>query len=124
MHLQEKPRRPLCNHRGMLQEEHPLVRGKPSGVERWWVDARTIYEETHWLNGTWHGPRRDWRGSKLEGPPQFFIRGKRVSKRVYLKASRTDSTLPPYRPADDSPKRTLPAECIRLRRRARARQKR
>jgi antitoxin component YwqK of YwqJK toxin-antitoxin module len=25
-----------CDERGRLAEEHPLVKGKPSGTERWW----------------------------------------------------------------------------------------
>lgn len=26
----------FCDNRGRLVEEHPLVRGRPHGVERWW----------------------------------------------------------------------------------------
>ena len=62
-----------CTDNGALSEEHPLVGGKPSGVERWWGGARAVYEETHWLDGEWHGPRRHWRDGRLE--LRCFIRG-------------------------------------------------
>jgi hypothetical protein len=114
-----------CDDRGHLSEEHPLVSGKPSGVERWWASERGIYSETHWLEGQWHGPRRHWREGKLDrGFPQFFIRGKRASKRDYLKAVRRDPTLPAYRPEDDSPERTLPRAFAALRARARKKNRR
>src|SRR5260370_32765492 len=42
-------------------EEHPLVHGKPSGVERWWdEDQKTVYSETGWVVGAWHGIKRHW----------------------------------------------------------------
>jgi hypothetical protein len=109
-----------CDDRGQLSEEHPLVGGRPSGVERWWADGRSIYSETHWLDGEWHGPHRRWRGGKLDqGFPEFYIRGKRTSKPAYLKALRDDLTLPAYRPEDDSPERTLPRAFAALRARVR-----
>jgi hypothetical protein len=109
-----------CYDDGRLCEEHPSVAGKPSGVERWWVDEHNVYIEDHWLDGKWHGPRRYWRNGKLEpGFPKFFIKGTRVSKRSFLKASRTDDSLPEYRREEDFPERTLPAEFQRLRERVR-----
>jgi hypothetical protein len=106
-----------CNKHG-LHEEHPLVAGKPSGWERWWnEDQKTVYEETAWLDGAWHGIKRHWTKGLLDhGFPQFFIRGERVSKRKYLAAAGHDPTLPPYRPEDDSPKRRLPDRFVELKR--------
>jgi hypothetical protein len=111
-----------CNEKGSLAEEHPLVEGKPSGWERWWnEDEKSIHSETHWLNGEWHGIKREWtRGGLDRGYPQFFIHGKRISKRGYMAAARREPTLPPYRPKDDSSSRRLPERFIELKRRLRA----
>ncbi|NMO17387.1 hypothetical protein HPC49_06550 [Pyxidicoccus fallax] len=112
-----------CDEKGRLAEEHPLVAGKPSGWERWWwEDQQTVYSETHWHAGEWHGITRHWTGGKLDrGYPKFFIHQEQVSKRAYLAAARTDPTLPPYRPEDDSPERPLPERFLELRRLTRSR---
>ncbi len=110
-----------CNDQGRLSEEHPLVHGKPSGFERWWnEDQKTVFSETGWVDGAWHGIKRHWTKGRLDrGYPQFFIRGDRVSKRKYLAAARHDPTQSPYRPEDDSPKRRLPDRFVELKRRLR-----
>ncbi len=110
-----------CDDRGRLAEEHPLVEGQPSGTERWWnLDQKTVYSETEWLNGEWHGAKREWDDERLaRGFPQFYVRGKRVAKRTYLKLADQDPTLPPYRREADSPTRTLPKRFLELRARAR-----
>jgi hypothetical protein len=110
-----------CDERGRLSEEHPLVAGKPSGTERWWnEDQKTAYSETEWLNGEWHGATRHWTDGRLDrGFPRFFVRGKRVSKRAYLKLAARDPSLPPYRPEADSPARVLPKRVLELRQRTR-----
>lgn len=109
-----------CDERGRLAEEHPLVRGKPSGTERWWnTDQKTVSSETEWLDGEWQGARREWRDGRLDrGFPKFYVRGERVAKRAYLKLARQDPKLPPYRPEADSPARTLPKVFLELRKRA------
>lgn len=108
-----------CDSRGRLHEEHPLVAGKPSGCERWGhPDQKTVYEETEWLDGDWHGARRHWTNGTLDrGNPKFFIRGEAVSKSKYLAAARRDSTLPEYRREHDSPARILPKRFVELRKR-------
>jgi antitoxin component YwqK of YwqJK toxin-antitoxin module len=115
-----------CDEKGRLAEEHPLVEGKPSGWERWWSeDQKSIYSETHWANGEWHGIKREWARGRLDrGYPKFYVRGKQISKREYPAAARRDTTLPPYRPEDDSPARRLPARFIQLKRRFREKVKR
>ena len=48
--------------------------------------AASINSETEWLDGEWHGAKREWdEGRLLRGFPRFFVRGERVSKRAYLK---------------------------------------
>ena len=111
-----------CDERGRLAEEHPLLHGKPSGIERWWVeDQRSIYSETQWLDGEWHGVARQWTtGGELDaGFPRFFVRGTKVSKRTYLQTARTDPSLLRYRTADDCPEREVPTTFLKLRQRAR-----
>lgn len=110
-----------CDAQGCLAEEHPLVRGRPSGTERWWnLDQTSISSETEWLDGEWHGAKREWDDERLlPGFPKFFVRGERVAKRTYLKLAGKDSSLPPYRPEADSPARSLPRSFLELRERAR-----
>ena len=108
-----------CYEDRCLAEEHPFVEGLLSGVQRWWVDEGSVFEETHWREGQPHGPRRRWKKGALEaGYPELFIRGKQVSRRVYLLALRTDTTLPVLRREDDHPRRVLPNSFVRLRERA------
>lgn len=110
-----------CDERGHLAEEHPLVDGRPSGAERWWnEDQKTVYSETEWLNGEWHGATRHWTAGRLDrGFPKLFVRGRRVSRRAYIELAHRDRTLPPFRPEADSPVRTLPRKFLQLRERAR-----
>jgi hypothetical protein len=110
-----------CDERGRLAEEHPLVEGKPSGTERWWnPDQKSVYSETEWLNGEWHGAKREWDDARLVPRfPQFYVRGKRVAKRAYLKLAAKDPSLPPYRNEADSPARALPRKFLELKKRAR-----
>jgi hypothetical protein len=110
-----------CDERGRLAEEHPLVDGKPSGVERWWCeDQKTVYSETEWLDGDWHGATRHWTNGRLDrGFPKFLVKGRRVAKRAYLKLAERDPSLPPYQREADSPERVLPGRFLELRRRAR-----
>ena len=107
-----------CDDAGNLAEEHPLVDGVLSGVERWWSGPESVFAETSWRDGKPHGPRRRWKQGSLEtGYPEFFARGRRVSRRAYLSALRTDSTLPALLPEDDRPGRRLPEAFLRLRQR-------
>lgn len=110
-----------CDEHGCLSEEHSLVEGKPSGTERWWnPDQKTIYCETEWLNGKWHGATRYWTDGRLDrGFPRFFVRGRRVSKRAYMGFAEQDASLPPYLQEADSPVRTLPKRFLELKERAR-----
>lgn len=109
-----------CDEEGRLAEEHPLVRGKPSGRERWWIpDGKTVYSETDYREGGRHGLAREWSGRELQrGFPKFFLEGKAVSRRVYLRAAKEDPTLPPYRPEEDLPFRDIPVTFGKLRKRA------
>jgi hypothetical protein len=115
-----------CDRHGRLAEEHPIVSGRISGCDRWWDEnQRTVYQETGWLDGEAHGLHREWTGGTLSrGFPRFFIRGQRVSKREYLAAARTDSTLPTYTRQEDLPDRALPERFLQLRQRVRRKARR
>jgi hypothetical protein len=95
-----------------LSEVLHLKAGRPVGF-RWGIndDQRTIYLEDHYnAKGQRHGIWREWdvNGRLRPGFPKFFIRNRAVSKRRYIAACKIDSTLPPYRDADDSPQRVFP----------------
>jgi len=110
-----------CDLNGTLAEERPMKAGKPSGIERWWdEDQRTVYSEMHWQDGKWHGIRRQWaNGRLLPGFPEFFLLGKKVSKRAYLRKGMLEPDVPRYRSEDDAPEREFPEAFLRLQQRAR-----
>ena len=96
-----------------LAEVYYLRGGKRHGFE-WWVnyDQRSVDEERHWADGELHGIERDWnqQGRLRRGYPRYWVHGKRVTKRQYLRAAASDPTLPPFRPEDNDPARTFPPE--------------
>ena len=109
-----------CDQNGRLAEEHPVIDGRISGCERWWNgDGKSVFSETHYREGLRHGVVREWSGRKLRnGFPMFFLRGRVVSLRRYLRAQKSDESLPQYRAEEDRPQRRLPERFIELRRRA------
>lgn len=109
-----------CDDEGQLAEEHPIVRGRPSGCERWWnPDQRTVFIETHHRDGLLHGISREWAKGRLRnGFPMFFINGERVTKRRYLAETKLGAPLPVYRAQEDQPARRLPTRFLELKRRA------
>jgi hypothetical protein len=100
------------NHDGSLAEERGYLDGNRHGYERWWNDDNeTVSDEGHFLNDIEHGIFRSWnRHHKLSrGYPRYFVHGKRVTKREYVRACRTDPTLPSFIAEDNQPFRPLPA---------------
>jgi antitoxin component YwqK of YwqJK toxin-antitoxin module len=101
------------NQGGSLAEERGYLDGTLHGFERWWNwnDDGTVNEESHFWNGVKHGIFRRWnRHHKLSrGYPRYFVHGKRVTKREYVRACRTDPTLPSFIAEDNQPFRPLPA---------------
>ncbi len=98
-----------CTPDGDLAEEAPLRAGLLHGPRRWWHRMRVWWEEPNW-DGFQHGIERQWndRGGFCRGYPRYWIHGKRVGRRAYLRAAQTDRTLPPYRARDDRPRRPMP----------------
>ncbi len=98
---------------GLLAEEHHMKHGYRHGYERWWGrDDRTVWQEFHFKMGVEHGIFRDWniRGRLRRGYPQYFVDGKRVTRRQYLRAAASDPSLPPFRSEENQPFRKLPPE--------------
>jgi antitoxin component YwqK of YwqJK toxin-antitoxin module len=96
---------------GVLSEEREYRDGKRHGYERWWQDDnQTIWQEGHFYNDIEHGIFRRWNAQhKLgRGYPRYYVMGKRVNKRQYIRASRNDPTLPPFLAEDNQPFRKLP----------------
>ena len=99
--------------RGVLSEERYSKEGIRDGFERWWnEDQRTVCEECHYKCGVEHGIERRWneRGRLKRGYPRYYINGRRVSKRQYVKASERDESLPKYVTSEDAPSRQLPVK--------------
>lgn len=100
-----------------ISEIHPLREGLPHGYE-WWLnsDQRSVYWERHWLAGFYHGIERQWNAqNKLHrGYPKYWVNGKAVSKRAYLRAAQQDKTLPAFREKDNRSRRKFSAEIEKL----------
>jgi hypothetical protein len=96
---------------GILAEERQYQDGERHGFERWWnKDNQTVYEESHFWLGLLHGIVRRWNqaGRLRRGYPQYFVAGRRVSKRAYERSAHLDPTLPPFRREENLPARRLP----------------
>jgi hypothetical protein len=104
------------NCTGTFAEETYFPRKEELGYTRQWNgDERTVWQEYFFAPGKgYHGVWREWnaRGQLCRGFPRFFVGGRKVTRRQYLRACVTDPTLPPYRPEDDDPHRELPAEYL------------
>ena len=76
-------------------------------------DQRSVWLEEHVLAGVgMHGIERWWNDhDRLKrGYPRYWVRNERVTKRQYVRATKSDPTLPPFRPEDNLPARTFPPE--------------
>ena len=84
----------------------------------WWPkdDQHSVWHERHWQRGQVHGIERMWndKGRLKRGYPKYWIQGKAVPKRVYLKAAAKDKTLPKYREIDNRPQRRFPDDIQKL----------
>ncbi len=107
---------------GTLSEDTFFPAVGQLGHQRLWSgDEKTIWEESFWLVGDgWHGIQRRWNwktGRLRRGYPQYYLHGEKVTKRQYIQACKSDPSLPPSRPKDDSPVRQLPPEYVVQRKR-------
>ncbi len=99
-----------------ISEIHTYREGLPHGYEWWLMKPHIVYHEIHWHEGQYHGIEREWNdANKLSrGFPRYWIKGERVDKRKYLRAAKQDSSLPPFRLKDNSPRRRFPSEIEKL----------
>lgn len=111
-----------CGENGTLAEELYWPDDGELGYQRFWnEDGKTIYFEKSWTNGGSHGIHRRWndKGKLCRGFPKFFIKNEQVTKKQYLRGCESDPLLPEYRPEQDRPSRTLPAEFLAQRKKKR-----
>ena len=84
----------------------------------WWprADQHSVWHERHWQQGQVHGIERRWngKGRLKRGYPKYWIQGKAVNKRIYLRAVEKDETLPKYQEEDNRPQRRFPSEIEKL----------
>ncbi len=99
-----------------LAEVRFMRAGRRHGFE-WWLneDEASVYIESHFSDGRAHGIHREWnaRGRLRRGFPRYAVQGVRMTRRRYLRCSRDDPSLPPFREADQAPQRTFPSELLR-----------
>jgi hypothetical protein len=96
--------------KGRLSEERHCRNGRRHGFERWWRDSRTVFAEGCYKDGVEHGIFRDWNAARKlrRGFPQYFVEGRRVTRRQYLRARALDETLPPFLKLENLPRRKCP----------------
>jgi antitoxin component YwqK of YwqJK toxin-antitoxin module len=101
----------------VISEIHSLQDGLPHGYE-WWLkaDQHSVWHERYWQQGRCHGIERIWndKGRLKRDYPKFWIQDQAISKRVYLKATEQDKTLPKYRETENRPQRQFPVEIENL----------
>ena len=51
---------------------------------------------------------RHLKGRLRRGYPKYFVAGGQVSRRQYIKAAASDASLPPFRKAENRPRRRFP----------------
>ena len=86
------------------------------GFTWWFNEDRSVWWEWHWRQGAQHGIERQWNDHErlARGWPKYWIDGNQVDKRRYVRAVRRDSSLPPFRDADQAPLRALPRDLQEL----------
>jgi antitoxin component YwqK of YwqJK toxin-antitoxin module len=97
--------------RPYLAEVHFMLNGHRQGFE-WWLNEgqQSVYQERHWSLDDAHGIEREWneKGTLSPGFPKFYIRGRRVTRKVYERERDRDRSLPPYRIEENQPQRDFP----------------
>ncbi len=67
-----------------------------TGISRSWYDNGILQGEITFVNGQFTGRQRVWFEDGEFVTEIFYIRGRKVSRKKYLEACKTDSTLPHY----------------------------
>ncbi len=102
--------RQVLSGRTSVSEIRHLKDGKWHGFE-WWLQADrwAVCQERHFSHNQLHGIDRSWnsRGGLRRGYLRYWVEGKRVTKRQYLRARVKDSSLPPFRLSDNQPGRAF-----------------
>ncbi len=94
------------DEKGRLLEEIHCLNGNRHGLDRRW-NTKRLDQESYFKEGEPHGISREWnwQGKLRRGFPQYYVNGKKMNKRQYLKACQTDSTLIKFDARDNLPKR-------------------
>jgi len=102
--------------RPYLAEVLFMLKGQRHGFE-WWLneDQESVYQERHWSRDAAHGIEREWndKGTLEPGFPKFYVRGRRVTRKVYERERADDRSLPPYQLEDNQPQRDFPPAVAR-----------
>jgi len=94
-----------------ISEIHSYRDGCPDGFTWWfWEGEASVWSEEHFQSGLPHGIERRWNttGRLCRGYPKYYVQGKQVTKRAYLRAAEADPTLPSFRAEDNCPVRVFP----------------
>lgn len=76
-----------------------------TGVQKHSSEEQGLWSETSWVKGTWTGRQRTYDKEGVIGDT-YWIKNRKVSKKKYIEACKTDPTLPRY--DDIKPKKKLP----------------
>jgi antitoxin component YwqK of YwqJK toxin-antitoxin module len=104
----------LMNCDVILAEARQIVKSLWHGYEWWFysIQPSQMWIEKQWFAGNLHGIEREWnlKARLSRGWPKYWIHGKQVDKRKYLRAAAKDPTLPAFRPENNHPRREFPPE--------------
>jgi len=101
----------------MFRKEEPLTSTTSSWAVMTKADGDALLKKLgatpvggHWSLDDAHGVEREWneKGTLRPRFPKFYVRGRRVTRKVYERESVGDRSLPPYRIEDNQPQRDFP----------------
>ena len=101
----------LENRSPYLSEARYLKGGERHGFEWWLKDQRSVWVERHFQEDRMHGIEREWneRGTLRRGYPRYWVNGRRVTKRQYLRECVKDASLPHFSSSRQSASEELPS---------------
>ncbi len=94
-----------------LSEVYYKVAGLRHGYE-WHFSEGVLHQEVQWFEGKRHGIERSWnfKDRLRRGYPQYWVNDEQVKRPQYLRALKSDATLPLFRKEDNLPLRDFPPE--------------
>jgi hypothetical protein len=101
------------NNEGKMLGEYHMNHG--TGISKNWYENGQLWVEISYIDGQFCGRFRCWFEDGDLVATEYYIRNKKVSKKKYLEACKSDPVLPRYQDAEPKSKLKLPSTKYRQR---------